>query len=84
MKVELAPELEAKLDRLALKAGSTPEQMVAAAVLGLVGEEASGLAKLSTLAASKGSGETLANRELDSRGKVLPARHLVGGIITPQ
>ncbi len=88
MHVNLSAELEAEIVSMAIEAGTTPEQMVAEVVADFAGGKVSrsrGTAETSTVA---GGGTTTAPEviepEVDSRGKILPARHLAGGIITPQ
>lgn len=90
MIVNLPPELEAQIAGMAVKAGTTPEEMLAQVLgtcvngqpLAFAADKANP-ASGETKPTSARSGQAIAP-EVDRRGKKLPARHMAGGIITPQ
>jgi len=67
MEVQLTPEQEAQLARMASKAGTRPEQLAAEVVARYLGEEARFLAAVDRGLAAAERGEFIEEEEMDAR-----------------
>ncbi len=83
MIVNLPPELEAQIAGMAARAETTPEEMLAQVLATCANGEPLAFGVDKAKPASIRS-EPAIVPEVDGRGKKLPARHMAGGIITPQ